>query len=173
MPVFGNQNIESDDQSNEGYIIGCKFQMDASPGIADSITIRLYNDVALKFKCAIYNIDDTLLGATEEKVIDSGGARTWETFDFPAPKPSLTPSAWYYLCGWSDTSGVGGNFLRYSASGGNGMVYDVEAYNGWPDPADFAAWGSDRLQSIYCTYTLDLVEPTESVVIKRNIYFGD
>lgn len=167
MAIFGNQNIESSDQSNEGYILGGKFQMGAAAGIADSITIRLYNNVALKFKCAIYNVDDTLLGITEERTIDSGGVRTWETFEFSAPKPELVGSAWYYLCGWSDTSGAGGNYLRYSTSGGSGMVLDVEAYNGWPDTADFAAWGTDRLQSIYSTYT-----PAGAIMTGKK-YWGD
>ncbi len=97
-------------------------------------------------KAAIYsNNGATLIGVTEEKVIDT--VDNWVTFNFIS-QPTLTSGTDYELVVWSsDTS----NVLICRDTGSAERFEQSASYPTWPTTIGDA--GSKRTYSIYCTYT--------------------
>ena len=97
-------------------------------------------------KAAIYsNNGGTLIGVTEEKVIDT--VDNWVTFNFIS-QPTLTSGTDYELVVWSsDTS----NVAIYRDTGTAERYEQSASYPNWPTTIGDA--GSKRTYSIYCTYS--------------------
>lgn len=126
-------------------------------GTADSITAAIKTLSALpassKVKCAIYkHIDLSLVGSTEERTIDFADTFTWETFNFDAPKPSLTIDTAYILAAWAEYASFKTVYMAGAAGDANQGHYDSEAYGAnFPNPLE--PTHSNFKASIYCTYT--------------------
>lgn len=117
-------------------------------GIAESITVAF--DSASNTKCALYRRSDfKLLGVTEEKLAVAGG---WTTFNFPTPKPPVNAGEKYILVAWVKIgTAIYCEMYQYTTRPGYGYF---KAYNDFLDPgaSEFGMF-SDKLCSIYCTYT--------------------
>lgn len=156
-PNFGYETIGSSFINIEDYVEGSLFTI-TEAGTADSITVALkwsLNQWTGKFKCAIYKHSDlSLVKATQERTIALTSTPTWYTFNFSAPKPSLTGNTEYILVGFAEEKGGFPNpdcgFARDDGDSEQGHSQPV-TYNSFPDPLDPSHW-NDKF-SIYCTYT--------------------
>lgn len=174
--LFGDTNEHPQSQTVEGYIFGLKAQMGPSSGIGQSITVRLghYTTTAFQVKCALYRVsDNSLVGSTEEKTIVGTGTR-WYEFIFNDPKPSLSANELYYICVWSSTSDIAGEYCAVSYESD---IYDPgvwwsgsEPYGSWPQPwGPPGEWGTRRTMSIYCTYVSGLsIKTLQKPVLSGN-----
>ena len=123
-------------------------------GTADSITVCLSSasDVSVKVKCGLYlHSDLSFKGATEEKTLDLTTTKTWFTFNYADPKPSVLEATDYIIAAFHASSLV---FIRvwYINSVADQTHYQNVAYNGFPDP--LVVTHSAIQCSIYCTYTV-------------------
>jgi hypothetical protein len=152
MAIFGCNEIGTYAPINIGDVIrGSKYQCPRD-GVAESITVylRVYVKVARRVRCMIYDSNFRLLGTTKEKLVAPGV--DWITFDFPAPKPTLTAGAYYWLVAWSEDM-AGGGVLVYPGPGEYRQgTWHYKDYNLPPDPLVPGGWSDDRM-SIFCTYT--------------------
>jgi hypothetical protein len=155
-PNFGYETIGvySVTISSSGYeeIQGCKFTI-TEAGTADSITVALKRAAAGsdKVKCAIYKRSDlSLVGATGETSPSMTTSFAWYTFNFNAPKPSLTANTEYLLAVWADYTSRS-IFLAQDTGALNQSCYQDKTYDSWPDP--LVPSYSSYKNSIYCTYT--------------------
>jgi hypothetical protein len=158
-PNFGYETIggsASDMESGGvGYIKGSIFSI-PDAGTADSITVALKRYVAGsdKFKCAIYKHSDlSLVGGTEERTLSMTTSFAWYTFNFNAPKPSLTANEVYLLVVWAKYT-TQYLYIAWAAGDANQGHYRAVAYNGFPDPWSPAPYHDAHKYSIYCTYTV-------------------
>lgn len=123
-------------------------------GTANSITVVLYTasaTISLAVKCAIYlHSDLSLKGVTEQKTVTVTSTKTWFTFNFADPKPSLLATD-YVLVAFTDVSTVN-NYMGYVTGDADQAHYQIIAYNGFPDP--LAPSHNTFKYSIYCTYTV-------------------
>jgi hypothetical protein len=132
----------------------------ASDGTADSITIKTGSTVvsACDFQCAIYEYDSStdignLIALTG--IVSVSTTNTEYTFNFSAPKPSLTNGTNYYLCVGCVTKPDGSERTRLVAdttTGSMGSVTYAGAPCDWADPMTGEAFTALNLY-IYCTYT--------------------
>lgn len=125
-------------------ILGSKFTCTES-GTADSITCYFLILMSGTLQCAIYDSSLVLVGGTEQKTVDSDG---WYTFNFSAPKPSLSAADYWLVAGGTDAY----EWIQYDAGAANQWMYSSGPVPPWPDtltPIHYYAYK----QSIYCTYT--------------------
>jgi len=152
-PTFGNTFPSIGTFDNYESSVKCgKFQMGATGGTADSITVyTLVSTAAHKYKCALYGADDVLVGQTDEIDIGITGA-AWKTFTFAVP-PIINADAWYYIACWAEsTSGVARAY--WNLSGGSGVWEQDIAYDtNFPNPYVRDLIDADALMPIYCSYT--------------------
>lgn len=93
-PSFGYTTILGSGQSIEDYIFGVGASCPES-GTADSITIALSGwSNGEKVKCALYDANKDFVAETEARTTGGSG---WQTFDFSAPKPSLTAQDYWIV----------------------------------------------------------------------------
>lgn len=158
--TFGYETLGTVGKTSlSGNIVGSIFTI-TEAGTADSITAGLIlfsATVTAKTKCAIYKHSDlSLVGVTEERTIAYPFPAAWYTFNFSAPKPSLTASTEYILVAWASIiSGDGNPRLVYDDGDTNQGLNQVIAYNDFPNPLVPSSY-ADRKHSIYCTYTTAL-----------------
>jgi hypothetical protein len=156
---FGYETIGTNSYIIEDYIGGSVFTI-TEAGTADSITVALKWGVVAwtgKIKCAIYlHSDLSLKGTTEERTIALTSTFTWYTFNFPAPKPSLTASTEYILVVWAEAIGGFPNpdvEVAYDTGDTNQGHNQPLTYTGtFPDPWTGVGHYIEKV-SIYCTYT--------------------
>jgi hypothetical protein len=167
-PVFGYQTIGSSVFSIVNAIYGSVYTMGSETGqVAVSITVALVSssvEEATYTKCAIYrHSDSTLVGSTEEKLITYTATPTWNTFNFPDPKPSLSASTDYVLVAWAKSSANNIARITYDAGETNQGHYKLQTYDAWPTTISFNHVNTKA--SIYCTYTSApaLITVTDSV----------
>lgn len=158
-PNFGYETIGTfGDAIMNDHIRGSVFTI-IEAGTADSITVALSRDEAgsKKVKCAIYKHSDlSLVGVTEERTLDLTDNFVWYTFNFAAPKPSLTANTKYVLAVWCDNAVIISIPFDYGANQGH---YKYLVYTGsFPDPLTPAH--ADSKYSIYCTYTPTVPPPS-------------
>jgi hypothetical protein len=161
-PNFGYQTIGASASDMEsggvGYIKGSIFPI-PDAGTADSITVALKRYVAGSdtFKCAIYKHSDlSLVGVTEEKILSMTTSFAWYTFNFNAPKPSLTANEVYILVVWAKYT-TQYLYIAWDAGDTNQGHYRAVAYNSFPNPWSPAPYHDAHKYSIYCTYTITVV----------------
>jgi hypothetical protein len=183
-PNFGYETIGADvilcDSTHE-YIRGSVFTI-TEAGTADSITVALRRAAAGsdKVKCAIYlHSDLSLVGATEERTLDLTTTAIWYTFNFAAPKPSLTGNTEYVLVAWADYTAQTIYMARVAGNTDQSHRQDL-AYNNFPNslvPTHYA-----YKDSIYCTYTTggailkevaDSLSLSDAVSVNKNIIVTD
>jgi len=157
MANFGYETLGTGGNIDiENYIRGSVFTMGAEVGqTADSITAGLKyvtGEWTGKIKCAIY-LHGTLayVGVTEERTITLTSTSTWYTFNFIAPKPSLTASTDYILSVWAESK-TGDAYVVASAPFTNSGHYQSITYGTFPNP--LVPTHSSYKHSIYCTYTV-------------------
>jgi len=175
MATFGSNNTDDDARADcKDIVVACKFQMGATNGTGDSISVYVIDDGGIgaggKIKCALYDASLNIVtnGITEEDDMDSGESLKWYTMNFnPAAKPSLTASAWYYIAVWcEDAPSIAS--LSYDNSNGSGIISDNQTYSAgdyvnFPDPhANDSTVDADAQGSIYCTYTEDASPPVSN-----------
>ena len=151
-PNFGYETIGTAGYDTlEDGIYGSVFTI-AEDGTADLIKAAIRCTVeAKKMKCAIYKHSDlSLVGQTEEVLVPVTDPANWITFNFTAPKPSLTANTAYILVAWSYSS-VGYARLSFDAGDANQGHWQLLTYNGFPNPLN--PGHADFKYSIYCTYT--------------------
>jgi hypothetical protein len=166
-PTFGDSGLTgTTNLVMEDCIRGGKFQMGAVGGTGDSITAKItITTPAKKVKCAIYNADNTLLAnSVTEEITVPVQAATATTFNFGATKPVLVASTWYYISVWSESESEYG-YILCTVSGGDGIFYDDQTYNGFPSTWTGTTLDADGLLAIYCTYN---VAPTITGEIPLN-----
>jgi len=152
---FGYETIGSGEYSIENYVRGSEFTI-TEAGTADNITVALKSAVGGtftgKFKCAIYNSDNSLVlnGVTEERTLTLTATVTWYTFNFVVTKPSLIVNQAYILVAWTQYL-TGYAYMVKDTGDTNQGHYDSAAYNSFPDP--LVPTHNDYKYSIYCTYT--------------------
>lgn len=154
MGAFGNTELLAQSYATvENFIKGGYFQMDAVDGVGDSITVLIIvTTTAHKMKCALYKADNTLVpnSVTEEITVPVQGGTAF-TFHFGATKPDLVANAWYYIVVWAEAT-TGNAYYCFYNSGGNGVFYDSEAYDGFPDPWAGTPGTTGLNPALYCTY---------------------
>lgn len=155
MATFGNIALAGTVTVGiEDTITGGFFQMGATAGEGDSITIKLtVTRAAHNMKCALYDSLNNLVpnSVTEEIAVPIQAAIP-TTFNFGATKPTLTAAAWYYIVVWS-INVLGSAATWYEYTGGAGLGYvDEMPYNSFPDPIPWWVY-PDYLFDGYCTYT--------------------
>lgn len=148
MARFGYETKGANYHSIRNNMQGSKFTCTES-GTADSITGWLETITVGNAKCAIYDSDLNLVGVTEERTLDVVGQ--WQTFNFTAPKPSLS-AADYWLVAWSTCY----SYLYYDGGAANQGADYLKTYNSFPDPLVPDAYFDEKM-SIYCDYTPTVV----------------
>jgi len=153
---FGRTTIGGTRISAKHRVFGCKFTS-GSAGTLEKLTF--YTEAAetnWKVKCAIYNLDLSLVtnGVTEEHEEHGAG---WLDFVFPTP-PTVLANTEYYLCLWANWA-IG--FWK-DAGDDNQAFWDDKSYNTFPDPAVPGGY-TDYHISIYATYTADTLHDSVSV----------
>jgi len=165
-PNFGYETIGTSGASSiEDAIKGSVFTITES-GTADSITVELKSTTSWtgKVKCAIYlHSNLSLVKATEERTVALTPTKTWFTFNFTVPKPSLTINTAYILVSWGQ-SATNTAFTDYDAGDTDQGHYQTITYNGFPNP--LVPTHSDRKHSIYCSYTVS--DPTHTLTISSS-----
>jgi hypothetical protein len=149
---FGYETIGASTVSIEDYIRGSVFTI-TEDGTADSITVALSSsiDTSKTVKCAIYlHSDLSLKGVTEQRTVAETTTMTWFTFNFNAPKPSLTANTAYVLVTWCKSSAGNANFARADGDANQGHRKS-QTYNSFPNP--LVPTHEIAKYSIYCTYT--------------------
>jgi len=169
-PNFGNKTLGTYAVASiENRIIGSVFTLTES-GTADSITVGLLRYAIVwtgRIKCAIYRHSDlSLVGVTEERTITTTTTATWYTFNFIAPKPSLTADD-YILVVWGEDV-AGETDLCFIAGVQVTEHYQNIAYNGFPNPLVPTHSASNDLACIYCTYT-KLAKPKGTIAIHTKL----
>lgn len=158
MPTFGNTSSTVADYSNLANYTGeTIFTMGSQDGIAKSMSIEVTNqngDYDHNWKCAIYNLDKTLVASTDA-VNKTGTDFEWLTVDFTT-NPTIKANTDYYLVACAD-GGANQAWIGklsdedYAIYYGNGA-----AYAGFPpETLDTETDFEDNYKlCIYCTYDL-------------------
>jgi len=157
MPVLGNRSEGENFDSCSNRIVGSKF-LTGQDGIVDSIYAYIKaENINICFKCALYRYEDmALLGVTEERSgISSEPA--WIQFTFPEPKPQIENDKYYVLVVWCNRVNNSEGYVAYSED--EDGLYAVYDYNDFPDPLGAVTELTDRVYSIYASYTA--VPPSE------------
>lgn len=151
-PTFGHTEIGSSGHGEllDNFLHGMRPHVCPVSGIATSISWYGHQFfTAGNIKAAIYkDLDDSLVGITEEKVIPTDNA--WTHHNIISGGALIATD--YILTLW----GSGGFYLPYDTVAGYYRAYRSDfIYNGWPDPAGwtFKTGGEDQKFSVYCTYT--------------------
>ncbi|KKL58161.1 hypothetical protein LCGC14_2228170 [marine sediment metagenome] len=139
-----------------GDFINGIYDTPAAGGTLDTLTLWLYSwrsgGASMKWKCALYEeyTSHAFIAGTTEKTVDNDiDNRHWETFTFPATKPTLTVQQ-YGLFGWAEMDTA---YMYYDLLPNRpGEYYDNVAYNGWPDPKSGVYYGGIWF-TLYGTYT--------------------
>jgi len=151
-PIFGYNTKGATIINFEDDVVSGYFQMGATGGTGDNITVYVATGTAAKYiECALYDSAKTFVNETES--IQAIRGANWYTFNFLG-SPSLTADAWYYICVWGEAGG-GNNYGYYQNSGGNGVFKDDDVYDGiWAEPLVAGTTiDADGRLSIYCSYT--------------------
>jgi len=177
-PSFGYEGIGGSSGVLDDYIFGAVFTI-TEEGTADSITVALkYSTTQSTWsvKCAIYKHSDlSLVGSTEEREITPTLEFVWYTFNFDAPKPSLTTDTAYILVAWTEV--IAGNCKIAYTTGDTdqlhikNVVYTGTFPNPWESPTEL-----DYKASIFCNYTTAgaqeyTEEFTETISPSASLYF--
>jgi len=151
-PAFGYTTLGNNSQNIDDRITGSNFTVLVN-GTADSVTAFIQSNLstAPKIKCMIYKMSDsTLMGTTEEKIINTGEEPDWVTFNFTTTKPNLTTGVDYVLVCWSNDTC---NLYYDDTSDVSSGRYKNYSYGVPPSPSITWDGNESRLYSIYCSYT--------------------
>jgi len=157
-PTFGNTATGSNSHDGD-EMPGGRYTMGSAGGTATSITAYFSTaGGANSGRAAIYDSGGNLLtnGETNENTSVGDG---WVQFDF-GTSPTLTANADYYLVVFTNSDK---SDLQYAVSGGNGLYLDTdETYPNFPATYAATLGVANANPSIYCTYTLEQVAPTQT-----------
>jgi hypothetical protein len=148
---FGNTNLGLNSQNTENQIVGSNFMIPCE-GTAYFINayIQTATETFPKTKCMIYRADDcTLVGSTEEKILNTGGNGAWVTYNFTDPL-QLTADTTYTIVCWGDSP----YNIFYNNTSNNSFGRYKNLNYGRGNPPESISWDSNesRLYSIFCGY---------------------
>jgi len=143
---FGKETDGTHDDDINDHPRGFYATAGDGDGTADSMTLLCSAPANALTKLGLFLASDlSFHGGTEEKTINQ--SLTWTTFNFNAPKPSITNGVSYLLVAWSDASVI---VRRQTIGVGTGEDVN-KVYGSWWTP--FGGWDYTKQLSLYCTYT--------------------
>lgn len=156
-PTFGSVlGTSAGIYSIQNKIVGSKFQMGANSGNVDNITAKVlfYDTFTNKnITALIYDDSFNYVGRSDYKLISGNGWSYYTfTWDFSAPKPSLTGDAYYWLCLWGENANPDGGIVSLT-NASQSKNHTTTNYNGAPDPIAWTDNTSGKECQIYASYT--------------------
>lgn len=154
-PSFGWETTEASAQDISDCISGVEASC-TETGTADSITIQLASwGSGEEVKCALYNSTLDFVAETEAK--STGGDAGWHTFNFEAPKPSLTAQD-YWIVAQSNSPVL----MYYGAESGWNIIIDLDGFrpyeDGFPSDISNGLFYANYVFAAFCNYTTEAGE---------------